>query len=288
MNGGGRSQDGPKAKAQKSSFHILDAKRRSFPLPMGPVVFFLFSPSLITSFTQPEALRPILARPGRGPGCWLVVVEPWPCWNAEPFQDVGRRSYLPLHQGWTFVRATAGGLSWGCQGKLAVLYCISTSPGPRVASKLDFWTLFNKYTASLLVWKELLRENMLFVYSISWVLSPFSADKIFSLSYWLWDSNVTDRSHWKFPPTFLFCPSATRPAHGNQVEIVPSAWSLMHRPADPLRLGAEAQSHGWTTATVWCEWKTKVGFANQGLDADYYTAEPRKSSLTQRQSRILV
>lgn len=56
----------------------------SLSLANGTCVFLsFFSISDHHNFTQPEALWPILGWPGWGPGCWHVVVEPWPYWNVE-------------------------------------------------------------------------------------------------------------------------------------------------------------------------------------------------------------
>lgn len=61
----------------------------AFPLPMGPVVFFLFSPFLIIPFTQSAALGPILAWSGWGSGYQHVMVESWPYWDGELVQGMG-------------------------------------------------------------------------------------------------------------------------------------------------------------------------------------------------------
>lgn len=61
MNEGRLSQVQP-SQTLEEPFHILDAKR--------DLCFFLLfpPPTLIIPFTQPEALGPILAWPGRGQG----------------------------------------------------------------------------------------------------------------------------------------------------------------------------------------------------------------------------
>lgn len=60
-----------------------------FPWPIGPVLFLLFSLSLIIPFIQSAALGPVPAWPGWGSEFHQVVVTPWTYWNVELVQGTG-------------------------------------------------------------------------------------------------------------------------------------------------------------------------------------------------------
>lgn len=167
---------------------------------------------------------PVPARPGWGPGCWHVAVEPWPCWNGALGQGMwwGEFTFLCTSGEYVCVSHSWGTKLGGTKESLP-FWTVSTlplDPKWRVSLIFDlslrntqpaFWSersscdrmyyLFTVFHPLLALVIFLCRQNIL---SILLTLG-LSCDWLGSMACWLHLSRRF-QSHWKFLTTFLILP----------------------------------------------------------------------------------